>query len=68
MNDGGLRNLRGLHGLLIAILGQAQKDAKRGDLAALQWLARVGYDMAAQVHEGGEYVVEKYVLMAYGVI
>ena len=54
-------------GLILAMLAQAVTDVKRGDGAALQWIARTGYDLAGYVHDGGEYVVERYLLNAYGV-
>ncbi len=55
-------------GLILAMLAQAVKDVGRGDADALEWLARVGYDLAGYVYEGGEYVVERFVLRSYGVL
>ena len=54
-------------GLILAMLARAVTDVKRGDADALQWIARTGYDLAGYVHDGGEYVVERYLLNAYGV-
>jgi len=67
MSGGSVIDAAYLRGLLIAILRQAVTDVKRGDADALEWLARVGYDLAGYVHDGGEYVVERYLLNAYGV-